>query len=463
MNDTINARIRPKGHLDLLSRQEVNDLLRVTTGPLYPVFRGCSLAVLNYDDSQVDDDQELLERYPDYEVRVVQDSRGIKLELKNAPAGAFVDGELIQGINEHLFSVLRDMVYIDSSLASAFFDFKTPEGITSAIFHILRNARVLAPGVPPRMVVCWGGHSISRREYDYSKEVGYQLGLRGMDICTGCGSGAMKGPMKGAAVAHAQQRNHEGRYLGITEPGIIASESPNPIVGDLVIMPDIEKRLESFVRVGHALIVFPGGAGTMEEILYILGIMLNPANARIPLPLVFTGPAEAQDHFELVDRFLRDSLGPKVRNLYRIIIDDAAEVARYVAKGLREVEDFRAATEDAFCFNWQLRIPFDLQQPFEPTHENMRTLRLTKDRPVNELACDLRRAFSGIVSGNVKASGLQAIAERGPFELTGEAAILEPLDALLAAFVDNNRMKLPVAGKKYTPCYRLTRDECPNP
>src|SRR3546814_9468334 len=30
-------------------------------------------------------------------------------------------------------------------------------------------------------------HSISRLEYDYAKHVGYELGLRGMDICTGCG------------------------------------------------------------------------------------------------------------------------------------------------------------------------------------------------------------------------------------------------------------------------------------
>ena len=40
---------------------------------------------------------------------------------------------------------------------------------------------------------------LSRDEYEYTKLVGYELGLRGLDICTGCGPGAMKGPMKGAA------------------------------------------------------------------------------------------------------------------------------------------------------------------------------------------------------------------------------------------------------------------------
>ena len=105
-------------------------------------------------------------------------------------------------------------------------------------------------------MVCWGGHSITRQEYDYSKEVGYHLGLRGLNICTGCGPGAMKGPMKGAAVGQAKQRIQDSRYLGITEPGIIAAEPPNPIVNNLVILPDIEKRLEAFVRIGHAMIVF---------------------------------------------------------------------------------------------------------------------------------------------------------------------------------------------------------------
>ena len=36
--------------------------------------------------------------------------------------------------------------------------------------------------------------------------------------------------MKGATIAHAKQRRRRTRYIGITEPGIIAAESPKPIV-----------------------------------------------------------------------------------------------------------------------------------------------------------------------------------------------------------------------------------------
>ena len=119
----------------------------------------------------------------------------------------------------------------------------------------------------------------------------------------------MKGPMKGAAIGHAKQRIGNGQYLGITEPGIIAAESPNPIVNDLVIMPDIEKRLEAFVRIGHGFVVFPGGAGTAEEILYLLGILLHPDNKGIPLPVILTGPDSAEEYFRQINQFILDTLG----------------------------------------------------------------------------------------------------------------------------------------------------------
>ena len=128
--------------------------------------------------------------------------------------------------------------------------------ITNAVFHVLRNARLLDVRARPNLIVCWGGHSIGNAEYKYTKKVGYEMGLRGLDVCTGCGPGAMKGPMKGATIGHAKQRIQSGRYIGLTEPGIIAAEPPNPIVNQLVIMPDIEKRLEAFVRMAHGIVVF---------------------------------------------------------------------------------------------------------------------------------------------------------------------------------------------------------------
>jgi hypothetical protein len=67
----------------------------------------------------------------------------------------------------------------------------------------------------------------------------------------------------------------------------------------------------------------------------------------------------------------------------------------------------------------------------------------------------MRRAFSGIVAGNVKVQGIAAIEKFGHFEIHGEPEIMDPMDGLLGAFVEQQRMKLP--GSHYQPCYRIVR------
>jgi len=450
--ELVNARIAPLGSLENLSQREVEQILHAGRGDVYALFRRCALAVLS-SGLETDDVRDIFDRYKDFEIRLGRQAWGVKLEVKNAPANAFVDGQMIRGITEHLFAVLRDIVYIhDAILGTQRFDLGDSYSITNAVYHILRNARILDYKGRPNLVVCWGGHSITGVEYDYTKRVGYELGLRTLNVCTGCGPGAMKGPMKGATIGHSKQRIRDGRYIGMTEPGIIAAEPPNPIVNQLVIMPDIEKRLEAFVRCAHAIVVFPGGAGTAEEILYLLGILLDPENAELPLPVVFTGPPSAADYFGHIDRFIGATLGPVAQRRYKLIIGDPAEVAREIVRGVDAVREFRRARSDAWNYNWLLKIPLEFQLPFEPTHETMAQLELHRDLPAHVMAANLRRAFSGIVTGNVKEQGIRSIDTLGPYVLRGDKKIMGLLDELLAGFAAQRRMKL--AGE-YRPCYRL--------
>ncbi|MCH2191610.1 MAG: nucleotide 5'-monophosphate nucleosidase PpnN [Gammaproteobacteria bacterium] len=440
--------ISPKGSLDLLSKSEIAALQASSDNKFQQLFRDCALAVLSTG-ANSDDGHALLAAHTDFDIEVLSSARGVKLKLINAPENAFVDGKMIAGIRNHLFAVLRDIVFIQNQFELWH---EQNETLTDMVFKTLRNAHALKPRRHPNLVVCWGGHSISEYEYDYTKEVGYRLGLRGLDICTGCGIGAMKGPMKGAAIGHAKQRIENTRFIGITEPGIIASEAPNAVVNELIIMPDIEKRLEAFVRLGHAIIVFPGGAGTAEEILYILGVLLNEKNKAVRLPLIFTGPENSKQYFEDMDRFIGNTLGKEAQSLYKIIIDDPIEVAKVTNKAMKKVYKNRRKLDDAFFYNWSLNIAPDFQTAFDPSHENMASLDLRKDRPAAELAADLRRAFSGIVAGNVKPQGIKSIAECGPFKLTGDPEIMQELDRTLESFVKQKRMKL---SGEYTPCYVL--------
>lgn len=448
--------VNPVGTMNLLSQLEVDMLKHTASSDLYQLFRNCSLAVLN-SGRQTDNSFELLSRYQEFDINVLRRERGVKLELINPPAKAFVDGRLIRSLQHNLFSVLRDIVFVNRQLAppvdAQFRDQQDPAHITDRIFSILRNAETLHIGEELNTVVCWGGHSINASEYQYCRDVGLQLGLRELNVCTGCGPGAMEAPMKGAAVGHAQQRYQKGRFIGLTEPSIIAAEPPNPLVTELIIMPDIEKRLEAFVRIAHAIIIFPGGVGTAEEFLYLLSILMNPKNHQQIFPLILTGPKESADYFHWLDEFITETLGKKARSFYDIVIEDASEVARRLKATIPQVKESRRETGDAYSFNWSLHISPELQMPFIPSHENMANLHLNSDQPAEMLAASLRRAFSGIVAGNVKEFGIRQIQQKGPYQLHGDPQLMQRMDTLLQEFVSWQRMKLP--GSAYIPCYTI--------
>ncbi|MEM7251877.1 MAG: nucleotide 5'-monophosphate nucleosidase PpnN [Pseudomonadota bacterium] len=452
MPGTVNYPTAITLRLNSLSALEIASLCDAEPSELFEQFRRCAFAVLSSEIQTADLDG-VLGCDDRFAIELRQNRGSVDIHIEHPPAAAFVDGEMMRGIRENLIAVLRDVLFMQNELLTRTrFDLNDPAHITSAVYHMLRNAQILRTGPQPPLAVCWGGHSIGGVEYDYTKRVGYQLGLRGFDICTGCGPGAMKGPMKGATIGHAKQRNRTGRYLGVSEPGIIAAEPPNPIVNQLVILPDIEKRLEAFVRLGDAFIIFPGGAGTAEELLYVLGVLADPRNRDNPFPLILTGPAQAAAYFEALDAFVGATLGPTAQARYQIIIDDPREVARQARVGAERMQAARTDASDSPAFNWELDIDPEFQTPFEPTHDAMAGLNLHPDVPVHLLARDLRNAFSGIVAGNIKSSGLQAVKQHGPYQLYGNPSITSPLAALLEDFVQQGRMRREPG---YVPCFEF--------
>ena len=365
---------------------------------------------------------------------------------------------MIRGIKEHLFAVLRDIVYIhDAILGSDRFDLDDPASITNAVYHILRNARDARPQGParPRRVL---GRPLDRARANTTtpSRSATSSACAALNVCTGCGPGAMKGPMKGATIGHAKQRIRDGRYIGMTEPGIIAAEPPNPIVNQLVIMPDIEKRLEAFVRLRHGIVVFPGGAGTAEEILYLLGILLDPgergpaAAARLHRPAV--GRASTSGS---IDRFIGATLGA-----------DGAEALqdhhrrpgrRRRAKMLRGLDAVRelppARKSDAYNYNWLLQHPAGVPAAVRADARSdgaARAAGATCRPTCSPRICAARSPASSPATSRNRA--FMRSRSTGRSRCTATAEIMRLLDELLAAFVAQQRMKL--AGE-YRPCYRL--------
>ncbi|HJP98918.1 MAG TPA: pyrimidine/purine nucleotide monophosphate nucleosidase domain-containing protein, partial [Rhodanobacteraceae bacterium] len=128
-------------------------------------------------------------------------------------------------------------------------------------------------------------------------------------------------------------------------------------------------------------------------------------------------------------------------------------VAHAMQHGINEVRNHRLEQHDAFFFNWELCIDLAFQQPFAATHEAMAALDLHRGRAPHDLAADMRRAFSGIVAGNVKEEGMRRIDRAGPYRIHGDPEFMHALDTLLQGFVAQHRMKLP--GSRYVPCYRI--------
>jgi hypothetical protein len=175
----MHTQLNPVGNMKLLSQREVDQLQQSATSDLYKLYRNCSLAVLNAG-SHTDDAEQIYQKNTDFQIQVRRIERGIKLDLQNPPMHSFVDGTIIKGIQEHLSAVLRDILFTNSKYKDMS---NGSDDITHVTFDILRNANVIKPDTDPNLITCWGGHSINQIEYKYTKEVGYQLGLRGFNIC----------------------------------------------------------------------------------------------------------------------------------------------------------------------------------------------------------------------------------------------------------------------------------------
>src|SRR5690554_714928 len=88
--------IHPKSTMRVLSHYEIEQLRNVS-GATYEMVRRCCYAVLSAG-NRTDDYLELKEEYDLFHVEVQQEDRGIVLKLSNPPESAFVDGQVIRGV-----------------------------------------------------------------------------------------------------------------------------------------------------------------------------------------------------------------------------------------------------------------------------------------------------------------------------------------------------------------------------
>ena len=91
-------------------------------------------------------------------LRISELKLSCKLEVSSWNAGTLpqilLNGKLIQGINEHLFSILRDIVFWVTEISkNSSYYLNLYSSVTDFVYHILRNTGLLRELTEPNLVV----------------------------------------------------------------------------------------------------------------------------------------------------------------------------------------------------------------------------------------------------------------------------------------------------------------------
>src|SRR5437763_9775289 len=109
------------------------------------------------------------------------------------------------------------------------------------------------------------------------------LSERGIDVVTGGGPGLMEAANRG--VSAAKRRRSKSYGLPIELPSLV--EPPNRHLDFTGAHKRFSSRLDEFIRLSHAVVVAPGGIGTLLELMYVWQLL--QLKAVEPRPMILLG------------------------------------------------------------------------------------------------------------------------------------------------------------------------------
>jgi hypothetical protein len=169
--------------------------------------------------------------------------------------------------------------------------------------------------------------TLSRKLTGWSKGLG--KGQKRFIICTGGGPGIMEAANRGASEANGQSIG-----LNITLP---LEQSPNPFVtADLNFeFHYFFMRKFWFVYLAKALVIFPGGFGTLDELFEVLTLM-QTKRSRKPMPVVVYGTDYWNEVINFDALVHKGAIGPEDLKLIHFS-NDPEEAFSYLAQALTEL------------------------------------------------------------------------------------------------------------------------------
>jgi uncharacterized protein (TIGR00730 family) len=214
--------------------------------------------------------------------------------------------------------------------------------IQTAVRELRYAFRVFAPYAHKRKVTIFGSARTSpdKLEYQQAAEFGRKISAAGFMVITGAGPGIMQAGHEGAG-----PENSFG--VNIRLPW---EQNANPIIAEdkkLISFKYFFTRKLIFIRHSDAIVLFPGGFGTMDEGYEAITLMQTGKSQLMPLVLVDKPGGTYWKTWDknIREHLLRDRLiSPDDLNLYQIT-DSADEAVKIVARFYRNFDSTRFIKE----------------------------------------------------------------------------------------------------------------------
>jgi hypothetical protein len=210
--------------------------------------------------------------------------------------------------------------------------------IQTAVRELRYAFRLFAPYADRRKVTIFGSARTqpSKPEYQQAVEFGRQIAAAGFMVITGAGHGIMQAGHEGAGAARSFGAN-------IRLPW---EQAANPVISKdkkLVTFKYFFTRKLVFLRHSDAIVLFPGGFGTMDEGFEALTLMQTGKSRLMPLVLI---DKPGGTYWKTWDRHVRDHLlrnqliAEDDLNLYQIT-DDPAQAVKWITRFYRNFHSSR--------------------------------------------------------------------------------------------------------------------------
>ncbi len=272
--------------------------------------------------------------------RVSDPERRRRIREFVAREGEGHNADLVEDIVENALRLLRDVQHRGDVRV-----------IQTAIRELRYAFRLFAPYADRRKVTVFGSARTppNRVEYRQAVDFGRRAAAAGFMVITGAGSGIMQAGHEGAG-----SENSFG--VNIRLPW---EQSANPVISKdekLVTFKYFFTRKLIFVRQADAIVLFPGGFGTLDEGYEALTLMQTGKSRLMPLILI---DRPGGTYWKTWDRHVRDHL---LRNeliseddlsLYQMT-DDTAQAVKWITRFYRNFHSSRFVGE---------RLVLRLQRP----------------------------------------------------------------------------------------------------